>query len=601
MMKRLIAAVAALCMLGSAWAAAEETTEKKQELAGHGIVVMHNREVKETDKQKLAMDYPTFEGEDGALAAYLTDTVTTPFLALPKVGQMAEDSAYQNGAKDFIRSGYYASMDFDGILSLEMTVSNRAAGQQAQETLFVYHIIDLARQRALTIYDLFAQDREAVDAALRQAVYSAAQAQGEVSPQIADAGQVPMPNSFFLTTEHFRCIYGAGTLRQDAALVDIPWGALGLTQSPLLGGEAAAPQGQDAGEAEEGSGAPEEDPLPEESQGNGQAVLPQAGEPEEDVSLGIGQGEEVIPAFQENKGEFEMPPVQTPTPMPVAGEDVNIQELLTRGLWKRMGTEGTTYYQFTADGKLLVVNVEDYSLQDGALSSESISGQVILGGDTAFTLEADSQQVGYVLNRTGIPIAPEELVTPSPTPVPTPTPEPTATPTPTPTVAPTPTLSPYEMARQQAPTLAALGDAAFDKRQTLKVYSAPSEDAYRESPWQVTTDDSVGIYGVENGWVLVSYEIGNGKRGRMGYIDTTTLQDPQHVAALGLVSMEVPLTKDAAATDDPLKGKGKITTLKKDTTVKLLAFLGSEWAYVETTLEGKVCRLFIPQKSLMAE
>ena len=43
------------------------------------------------------------------------------------------------------------------------------------------------------------------------------------------------------------------------------------------------------------------------------------------------------------------------------------------------------------------------------------------------------------------------------------------------------------------------------------------------------------IYGVENGWVLVSYTIGNGSRGRIGYIKNTTLADAENVVEAGLL------------------------------------------------------------------
>jgi len=581
MTKRWIAAVTALLLMGSSVAVAEGTVEKQEDFASNGIIVMHNRQIKETEKQKLAMDFPTFEGENTALAAYLTNVITTPFLALAKTGQMAEDTAYLDGSKDFIRSGYYASLDFEGILSMEMTVSNRAAGEKTQEILFVYHIIDLDGPRELTIYDLFSQEPAAVDAAIRREAWKSAQSQGDVVAHVTQESQVPMPDSYFLTKDYFRCIFGAGAIRKSATLVDIPWEELGLTLSPLLNAAAPGAVNQSV------QGAPPE--INEEGEG----VWQDAAE------------EPFVPAFQDAEisldANFMLPPVQTPTPMPVTGTDVDVADLLTRGLWKQMGTEGETYYQFTPDGKLLVVNVEDYSLREGTLESQSLSGQVVLGGDTAFTLETESGPVGYVLNRAGVPVAPEELVTPSPTPVPTPTPEPTATPTPTPTPTPVPTLSPYELAREQTPRLAVLEDASFDRRQSLKVYGAPSLDAYRETPWRVDTDESVGIYGVDNDWVLVSYEISSGKRGRIGYIENTTLANPDQVAMLRLGDMELPLLRDAAATDDPLWSKGKVTTLKKDTMVKLLAFLDSEWAYVETTTEGKARRLFIPQNSLIAE
>ena len=61
------------------------------------------------------------------------------------------------------------------------------------------------------------------------------------------------------------------------------------------------------------------------------------------------------------------------------------------------------------------------------------------------------------------------------------------------------------------------------------------------------------------------------------------------------------LQSDADATDDPLYGKATIRTLKAGEEVTLLAFVGNDWAYVQTAVDGKTCRLFIPQKALMQE
>ncbi|MCI5957273.1 MAG: hypothetical protein MRZ54_09840, partial [Clostridiales bacterium] len=266
-------------------------------------------------------------------------------------------------------------------------------------------------------------------------------------------------------------------------------------------------------------------------------------------------------------------------------------------------------------GKLLTVTVSNYTVVDGELRSGVLNGTLDIGSDSAFTLcEPDGTLSGYVLNRQGERVAPEEFVTPSPTPAPTPTPSPTpvptptptpaptpvptATPTPVPTPSPTPTLSPYEQARAQAPTLAALSDASFEKARTLKVYGAPSEEAYQRRGAQVTTDETVLIYGVEDGWVLVSYDIGNGSRGRMGYIEDTTLGDAESVARLAFSSIPITLTHNANATDDPLNGKGTVAKLEAGDEVVLLAFMGEEWAYVQTSLDGKECRMFIPQEAI---
>ena len=316
---------------------------------------------------------------------------------------------------------------------------------------------------------------------------------------------------------------------------------------------------------------------------------------------------------------YTLAPVVTPTPMPLSADDATIRMVLERGLWKQLGSDGTTYYQFTADGKLLTITVSSYGLNDGQLTSDAMTGQVTLGGDSAFTLRNEAgDPTGYVLNRDGEAVAPAEFVTPSPTPVPTPTPEPTPTPTPTPeptptptpeptpspppTPAPTPTLSPYVQALMEAPNLQPITDASFSEIKTMRVYSAPSEAAYRNDNAQVDTNSKVDIYGAtHDGWVLVYYPIGNGSRGRVGYIRNTTLGDAESVQQLAFTSITMPLTRKADATEDPLIGQSTSLELKKGDEVTLLAFMGEEWAYVETTRENKPYRSFIPQKVLMTD
>ena len=324
------------------------------------------------------------------------------------------------------------------------------------------------------------------------------------------------------------------------------------------------------------------------------------------------------PAPTINPG-YTLAPVMTPTPMPLSADDETIRMVLERGLWKQLGSDGTTYYQFTADGKLLTITVSSYGLNNGQLTSDAITGEITLGGDSAFTLRNEAgDPTGYVLNRDGDAVAPAEFVTPSPTPVPTPTPEPTPTPTPTPeptptptpeptpsptpTPAPTPTLSPYVQALMEAPNLQPLTDASFGETKTMKVYSAPSEDAFRNENAQVDTNDKVSIYGTtHDGWVLVYYPIGNGSRGRVGYIRNATLTDAETVQQLAFTAITMPLARKADATEDPLIGQGTSLELKAGEEVTLLAFMGEEWAYVETTRENKPYRCFIPQKVLMTE
>ncbi|MEG0995757.1 MAG: hypothetical protein RSH26_02230 [Clostridia bacterium] len=596
-MKRFFALLLALCLLIPNLAIGEDENTVTEDVSAYGVTVMRHHEVSTAGKQRLALDYPTFESENATLATFLTDSITAPILSLRKLGQMAEDDAYADGGMDIIRSGYYASLDFENLLSVEATVSNRAAGSETTDTQFFFRIVELSSGRIVTVDELFDETAAQVSAAVKEAVYAQTHAKNLLLESITDAASVPAPNSYFLSKDVFRTIFAANTLSASAIVVDIPWAELMLTPSAML-----TPADENAASAELEAQAPA---ATQQGDSPSQPPVQDALETATDAAETLPTDAPATlpmdaPATLEPN--FSLPPVITPTPMPVAGNDAIIVDVLTHGLWKPLGTDGETYYQFTADGKLLTVNVSSYTMNEGVLASDAMSGTVDIGSDSAFTLRTDSgAPMGYVLNRAGEAVAPEEFVTPSPTPVPTPTPSPTPVPTLAPTPAPTPTLSPYEQALLQAPSLATLSDASFEKAKTFKVYSAPDEKSFRDSKAQVTTDETVKIYGVVDHWVLVSYSIGNGSRGRLGYIEDSTLLNPDSVAKLALVSLPMTLTKNADATDDPLNGKGTITKLKKGDSVTLLAFMGSEWAYVETTYESKLCRLFIPQAALMEE
>lgn len=681
-MKRVLALLTTLCLLGSS-AMAESLPEPTQtlKLEKDGLQVFQNETASETGTLVIQMDYPTFAGEDAALTEYLDQTITQPLLKLARTDLTSDASgAYDDGAKDNVRMGFTASMDFAGILSVEASVSNRSADRAVNEMLFFYRMIDLSAQKELSIYDLFTEPRDAVDSALRSAVFSIEQAQGLAI--VSDASQVPAPNSYYLSTAAFRCLFAAGAVSEKACVVDIPWDQLNLTLSDVMTGGDAAPTAEDSADASDDSEndpadvavsdgeltgdallttllandwAVNDDTLRFQADGaiidpvdgdalftdyelvDGYLSLDDADRPGQGVTVTrdgntlrmtfdtetsdyttldlvpAGTADSTSPvASADNAAQQTVPTappapadVTTPTPMPVTGDDATVMDFLTAGLWKPLGTDGNTYYQFTADGKLLTVEISDYALSDGNLSSDALAGDVSLGGNTFTLTMEDGTQVAYVLNRTATAIAPEEFVTasPSPTPGPTPTPSPapTPSPTPSPTPEPTPTLSPYEIAAQTAPSLAALGDATFEKRQTFKVYSAPDTKSYRDSKAQVTTDETVSIFGVTGDWVLVGYSIGNGSRGRIGYIGIDTLNDAENVAQLSFADIDIKLTKKAAATDDPLNGKSTLFSISKDESVKLLAFLGTDWAYVETQYKGKVCRVFIPRASLIAE
>ena len=591
----LLAALTALSVLPA-------LAEGEVDVTGSGVTVLRNHLEGQTDGLSLAVDYPAFVCDDAGLQAFLEENVTRPFQAL---------CGAQSDQTSSIRGGYCASLDFASLLSVEANVRYKEGDQTRY--VFFYRVVDLAAQRLLEPEDLFTESREQIESALRQAAYEQALAQGmTVLP--ASAAETPLPNSYYLSARAFRVIYDGNTLCDAPTVVDIPWEDLGLTPSQVFE-DGDDDDGMDVTDAAD---EPADDTAIIGGADGPTAIYLATAEPAATAESAAYEPAPtplptVTPGPQNTLDpNFSLPPVSTPTPMPLAGSDAIMADVLTHGLWKQLGTDGTVYYQFTADGKLLTVRVEDYTLIDGYLESDTLTGTLDIGSDSAFTLRDGSGGLsGYVLNRQGEAVAPEEFVTPTPTPVPTPTPAPTPTPspsptptaapTPTPTPAPTPTLSPYERAQQEAPTLAQLGDASFARARTLDVYSAPSEQAWRSKKAQVTTNDNVAIYGRVGEWVLVSYTIGNGSRGRMGYIDDMTLGNPEGVAQLAFSNIPITLTSDAKATDDPLYGQETIRTIPAGEQVVLLAFLGNDWAYVQTTMEDKECRLFIPQQALMQE
>jgi len=148
--------------------------------------------------------------------------------------------------------------------------------------------------------------------------------------------------------------------------------------------------------------------------------------------------------------------------------------------------------------------------------------------------------------------------------------------------------------------LTALSNAEFTKRRSLNVYSAPNDNSYRDAKASVTTNNTVTIYGTVGDWVMVSYAIGyNNVKGRVGYILNTTLDNADEVKQLEFADIQIEVQEDTSATDDPNYGQEELFVINQGDVVTLLAFLGDDWAYVETEYQGKPCRVFIPKTALM--
>ena len=114
----------------------------------------------------------------------------------------------------------------------------------------------------------------------------------------------------------------------------------------------------------------------------------------------------------------------------------------------------------------------------------------------------------------------------------------------------------------------------------------------------MSTNDWVQIFGEENGWLLVQYDIGS-DRMRFGYIDASALPRNTEVQSLRWYDLpEQTIIAETVVTDDPLVSNHVIHTLAPGEKVKVLSEFGS-WFYIETEGSyGRTLRGFVPQRCI---
>ena len=139
--------------------------------------------------------------------------------------------------------------------------------------------------------------------------------------------------------------------------------------------------------------------------------------------------------------------------------------------------------------------------------------------------------------------------------------------------------------------------------QKLPVYSAPSSSAYRANNGKasVSTNGAVYALGYENGWMLMLYEANYAGQYRVGYIETSRIKGK--LPTLDNLSWKyerVALNSSVSLTDDPALTGRSIAYLPAGTTVTYLTtmFNSGAWDYIETIVDGKVARGFIPDGAL---
>ena len=143
------------------------------------------------------------------------------------------------------------------------------------------------------------------------------------------------------------------------------------------------------------------------------------------------------------------------------------------------------------------------------------------------------------------------------------------------------------------------GDAGAS---TVPVYSAPSESSVRFAKGKASVNlrEPAKFYGLtrDGNWALIEYEVSD-RTSRFGYVKRSDL--PSSVTwKYNISSIDVPVTvtQDTFLTDDPNVSQYQQMTLNAGSSVRLLGKYREWYAYVETTLDGKAVRGFVPRACL---
>lgn len=138
------------------------------------------------------------------------------------------------------------------------------------------------------------------------------------------------------------------------------------------------------------------------------------------------------------------------------------------------------------------------------------------------------------------------------------------------------------------------------QNRTVPVYAAPSEDAWRGANGRAAVSFAepftlLASFGNESWW-LIEYETGDGAR-RVGYIPQQAY-DRAVPYGWWLIPMTLPLCEDATMTDDPHGARREIARFAAGESLIVLGYYDGLWAYVQTEIDGKMARGFVPLRAL---
>ena len=142
-------------------------------------------------------------------------------------------------------------------------------------------------------------------------------------------------------------------------------------------------------------------------------------------------------------------------------------------------------------------------------------------------------------------------------------------------------------------------EVKFRANALVPVYAYPDENAWRGANGKASVDPSGGFtalaWSEDEQWLLIDYETNSSHR--VGYIKAPeSLQAP--VAVLYPLHIPMQLVRDTHVTDEPNGAQKSVAQLKAGETVDVLGYTDAYWAYIETSIDGKTARAFMPIMNL---
>lgn len=131
----------------------------------------------------------------------------------------------------------------------------------------------------------------------------------------------------------------------------------------------------------------------------------------------------------------------------------------------------------------------------------------------------------------------------------------------------------------------------------LAVYSGPGKHYYRGANGKAMASTNGRIYaaGYDGDWLMVMYWT-NGGSVRVGYASHQDAGQWVDLPDLNFSYSDAVITSRCDLTDDPAQSYTQLTRLTSGTAVRYLGRYENQrdWAYIETTVDGRMARGFVP-------